>query len=134
MAIPAFSLRGDRLVQPTIDLFIEFGIILAVGALMAIVFVSLSHLLSPKSRNPNKGLPYECGVVPKGDARAPFNVHAYLVAVLFVLFDLEAAFVYPWAVSLRSLGTVALGEMFVFIFILLVGYVYAWKKGVFEWE
>ena len=126
---------GDTtIVNSTIDLFIQFGIILAVGALMALAFVSLSHLLSPKSRNPNKGLSYECGVVPKGDSRAPFNIHYYLVAVLFVLFDLEAAFIYPWAVSLRSLGTVALVEMFIFIIILLVGYIYAWKKGVFEWE
>ena len=70
----------------------------------------------------------------QGDARAPLNVHYYLVAVLFVLFDLEAVFIYPWAVSLRDLGTAALVEMFVFIAILLVGYVYAWKRGVFEWE
>jgi NADH-quinone oxidoreductase subunit A len=122
------------LVSPTIDLVIQFGIMLAIGAAMAVGFVTLSHLLSPKSTNPNKGLPYECGVLPKADARAPFNVHYYLVAVLFVLFDLEAVFVYPWAISLRSLGTAALVEMFVFIAILLVGYVYAWKKGVFDWE
>jgi NADH-quinone oxidoreductase subunit A len=122
------------LVDSTIDLVIQFGIMFAIGAAMAVAFVSISHLLSPKSTNPNKGLPYECGVLPKGDARAPFNVHYYLVAVLFVLFDLEAVFVYPWAISLRSLGTAALAEMFVFIAILLVGYVYAWKKGVFDWE
>ncbi len=106
----------------------------AIGAAMAIAFVAISHLLAPKSSNPNKRQPYECGVVPQGDARAPFNIHYYLVAVLFVLFDLEAVFVYPWAVSLRELGTPALVEMLVFIVILLVGYVYAWKKGVFEWE
>lgn len=106
----------------------------AIGAAMAIAFVTISHLLAPKSTNPNKNQPYECGVVPQGDARAPFNVHYYLVAVLFVLFDLEAVFLYPWAVSLRELGTPALVEMLVFIVILLVGYVYAWKKGVFEWE
>jgi NADH-quinone oxidoreductase subunit A len=122
------------LVSPTIDLVIQFGIMLAIGAAMAVAFVTISHVLSPKSTNPNKGLPYECGVLPKSDARAPFNVHYYLVAVLFVLFDLEAVFVYPWAISLRSLGTAALVEMFVFIAILLVGYVYAWKKGVFDWE
>ena len=112
----------------------QFGIMLGVGVVMAIAFISLSHLLAPRSSNPNKGLPYECGVVPKSDARAPFNVHYYLVAVLFVLFDLEAVFIYPWAVALRSLGTAALGEMFFFIAVLLVGYLYAWKKGVFEWE
>lgn len=122
------------MVNPTIDLVIQFAIMFAIGGAMAIMFVTISHLLSPKSRNPNKGQPYECGVVPKGDARAPFNVHYYLVAVLFVLFDLEAVFIYPWAVSLRELGTVGLVEMFVFIGILLIGYIYAWKKGVFEWE
>lgn len=122
------------MVHPTLDLLIQFGIMLGVGVLMAIAFISISHLLAPRSTNPNKGLPYECGVLPKSDARAPFNVHYYLVAVLFVLFDLEAVFIYPWAVSLRSLGTAALGEMFFFIAVLLVGYLYAWKKGVFEWE
>ena len=120
--------------HPTVDLFIQLGIMFAIGVAMAVAFISISHLLSPKSRNPNKGLPYECGVVPKSDARAPFNIHYYLVAVLFVLFDLEAVFIYPWAVSLRSLGTIALAEMFVFMAVLLVGLVYAWKKGVFEWE
>jgi NADH-quinone oxidoreductase subunit A len=121
-------------VNPTIDVVIQFAIMFAIGAVMAVAFVSISHLLSPKSTNPNKGEPYECGVVAKNDARAPFNVHYYLVAVLFVLFDLEAVFVYPWAITLRDLGTPALVEMFVFIAILLVGYFYAWKKGVFEWE
>lgn len=122
------------MVHPITDLFIQFGIMFAVGVVMALVFITISHLLSPKSANPNKGLPYECGVVPKEDARAPFNVHYYLVAVLFVLFDLEAVFMYPWAISLRSLGTGALIEMFVFVAVLLVGFVYAWRKGVFDWE
>ena len=122
------------MVSPEIDLVIALALMLAIGAAMAIMFVSISHMLAPKSRNPNKDQTYECGVVPEADARAPLNVHYYLVAVLFVLFDLEAVFIYPWAISLRSLGTSALVEMFVFIAILLVGYVYAWKKGVFEWE
>ena len=122
------------MVSPTIYLVIEFALMLAIGAAMAVLFVFISHLLSPKSKNPNKDQAYECGVVPESDARAPLNVHYYLVAVLFVLFDLEAVFIYPWAISLRTLGTGALVEMFVFIAILLVGYFYAWKKGVFEWE
>jgi NADH-quinone oxidoreductase subunit A len=122
------------LVNPTIDLVIQFAIMFAIGAAMAIAFVSISHLLAPGSTNPNKGQPYECGVVSCSDARAPFNVHYYVVAVLFVLFDLEAVFIYPWAISLRELGTPALVEMFVFMAILLVGYVYAWKKGALEWE
>lgn len=122
------------MVNPAIDVIIQFALMFVIGAVMAVAFIAISHLLSPKSSNPNKGEPYECGVVPKNDARMPFNVHYYLVAVLFVLFDLEAVFIYPWAITLRDLGTPALVEMFVFIAILLVGYFYAWKKGVFEWE
>jgi NADH-quinone oxidoreductase subunit A len=122
------------LVNPTIDLVIQFAIMLAIGSAMAVAFVTISHFLSPTSKNPNKGIAYECGVEPVSDARAPFNVHYYVVAVLFVLFDLEAVFLYPWAINLRKLGTVALIDMFVFIAILLVGYFYAWKKGALEWE
>lgn len=122
------------MVNQTIDLVIQLALMFVIGAAMALIFVTLSHFLMPRSKNPNKGEPYECGVVPQADARAPFNVHYYLVAVLFVLFDLEAVFLYPWAISLRALGTPALIEMFVFIAILLVGYVYAWKKGALEWE
>jgi NADH-quinone oxidoreductase subunit A len=122
------------LVTPTIDLVIQFALMFVIGAAMALMFVAISHVLAPKSKNPNKNQAYECGVVAETDARAPLNVHYYLVAVLFVLFDLEAVFIYPWAVNLRTLGTGALVEMFVFIAILLVGFFYAWKKGVFEWE
>ncbi len=122
------------MVNQTIDLVIQLGLMFAIGAAMAVVFITISHVLMPTSKNPSKGQAYECGVVPRADARSPFSVHYYIVAVLFVLFDLEAVFIYPWAVSLRSLGTAALVEMFVFVAILLVGYVYAWKRGVFEWE
>lgn len=122
------------MINPTVDLVIQLALMLFIGAFLGVALVTLSHFMAPTSMNPNKGLPYECGVLPESDARAPYNVHFYLVAVLFVLFDLEAVFMYPWAVSLRKLGTVGLVEMFIFIFILLVGYVYAWKKGVLEWE
>lgn len=122
------------MVNETIDLIIQFALMFAIGTAMAVAFIMISHVLMPSSRNPTKSQAYECGVLPKGDARAPFNVHYYLVAVLFVLFDLQAVFLYPWAVSLRELGRPILIEVFVFIGILLVGYVYAWKRGVFEWE
>jgi NADH-quinone oxidoreductase subunit A len=121
-------------INPTVDLVIQLALMLFIGAFLGVALVTLSHFLSPTSKNPNKGLPYECGVLPESDSRAPYNVHFYLVAVLFVLFDLEAVFMYPWAVALRKLGTLGLIEMLIFIFILLVGYVYAWKKGVLEWE
>ncbi|MHB1342771.1 MAG: NADH-quinone oxidoreductase subunit A [Thermoleophilia bacterium] len=122
------------MINPSVDLIIQLGLMFVIGAVLAVALVTVSHFLAPTSKNPNKGLPYECGVLPEGDSRVPYNVHFYLVAVLFVLFDLEAVFMYPWAVSLRSLGTLGLVEMFMFIFILLVGYFYAWKKGVLEWE
>jgi len=121
-------------ISPSVDLIVQFGLMFAIGAIVAVALITIAHILAPTSKNPNKGLPYECGVLPDGDARLPYNVHFYLVAVLFVLFDLEAVFMYPWAVSLAKLGTVGLIEMFLFIFILLVGYFYAWKKGVLEWE
>lgn len=122
------------MVNSTVDLFIQFAIMLVIGTAMAVTFMAVSRLIMPSSKNPNKGRPYECGVLPAGDARAPFNVHYYLVAVLFVLFDVAAVFLYLWAVVLGELGTAALVKMLVFVGLLLVGYVYAWKKGVFEWE
>ncbi|GAB4254223.1 MAG: NADH-quinone oxidoreductase subunit A [Thermoleophilia bacterium] len=122
------------MINSAVDLVIQFGLMFVVGAMLAMVLMAVSHRLAPTSRNPNKGLPYECGVLPAEDARLPYNVHFYLVAVLFVLFDLEAVFMYPWALALRQIGTLGLVEMLIFIFILLVGYFYAWKKGVLDWE
>jgi NADH-quinone oxidoreductase subunit A len=120
------------MINPAVDLVIQFGVMLFIGLALAWVLVTIAHVFAPTSRNPNKGLPYECGVLPFEEARLPYNVHYYLVAVLFVLFDLEAVFLYPWAVAFRELGTVGLVEMMIFIVILLVGYFYAWKKGVLE--
>ena len=122
------------MVNHTVDLVIQFGLMIVLAAGLFMAMLAIVHYLMPSSRNPNKGIPYECGVVPESDARIPYNVHYYLVAVLFVLFDLEAVFIYPWALTLRSLGLAGVGEMFVFVFILLVGYVYAWRKGVLSWE
>lgn len=122
------------MVNPTIDFFIQFFLMVLLAAGLFVAMLWIVHRLMPTSRNPNKGIPYECGVKPSGDARVPYNVHYYLVAVLFVLFDLEAVFMYPWAVALRSLGVVAFVDMLVFIAILLVGFAYAWKKGALSWE
>jgi NADH-quinone oxidoreductase subunit A len=122
-------------INPAVDPIIQFGLMFVIGAIVAFALVFIpTKLLAPRSSNPNKRLPYECGVLPLEDARLPYTVHFYLIAVLFVLFDLEAVFMYPWAVTMRSLGGVGLVEMFIFIFILLVGYLYAWKKGVLDWE
>jgi NADH-quinone oxidoreductase subunit A len=122
-------------INPSVDLVIQFGLMFVVGTVLATALIWIAHRFAPTSKNPNKGLPYECGVLPLEDTvMPPYNVHYYLVAVLFVLFDLEAVFMYPWATTLRELGNLGLYEMFAFIAILLVGYVYAWKKGVLNWE
>jgi len=106
--------------------------------LVAIAFaggtIGLSTLIVPRRRDKVKMSSYECGVDPVGDARARFSVKFYLVAVLFILFDIEAVFLYPWAVAFKSLGFYGLVEMLVFIGILLVGYLYLLKKRALEWE
>ncbi|GAB4242532.1 MAG: NADH-quinone oxidoreductase subunit A [Thermoleophilia bacterium] len=122
------------MVNPTVDLLIQFGLMLILGAVIAVALITMSHLMAPTSRNPNKGIPYECGVLPAAEPRVPFNVHFYLVAVMFVLFDLEAVFMYPWAVALRSIGSVGFVAMLVFVAFLLIGFFYEWKKGVLDWE
>jgi len=106
--------------------------------LIAIAFgiftITLGMILRPSKPDPSKLSPYECGCPPVGDARERFSVHFYIIAMLFVLFDLEAVFMYPWAINYDWLGIFGLAEMFIFILILLVGYFYAWKKGALEWD
>jgi len=109
-------------------LLIVFAIIFGIGALL------LSSLIGPKKPSPLKLTPYECGCEPVGSARERFSVKFYLIAMLFILFDIEAVFLYPWSILFKRLGIFGLVEMGVFIAILLVGYVYIWKKGALEWE
>ena len=96
--------------------------------------ILLSSLIVPRRKNRVKMSAYECGVEPVGDARERFSIKFYLVAVLFILFDIEAVFLYPWAVAFRQLGLYGLVEMLLFIGILLIGYVYVLKKRALEWE
>ena len=98
------------------------------------IALGATHLLGPKRYDPIKHDTYECGVDYVGDSRTRFSVKFYLVAVLFVMFDLEVVFMYPWAVMFKRLGLFGFMEMGVFILILLVGYAYVWKKGALEWE
>jgi len=106
--------------------------------LVAIAFaggtIGLSSIIVPRRKNPVKMSSYECGVDPVGDARERFSVKFYLVAVLFILFDIEAVFLYPWAVTFNQLGLYGLIEMVLFIVILLVGYLYLLKKRALEWD
>ena len=106
----------------------------AVAIAFGVVTISLGILLRPSRPDKSKLSPYECGCPPVGDARERFSVRYYIIAMLFVLFDLEAVFMYPWAIQFDRLGLYGLFEMLVFIFILLVGYLYAWKKGALEWD
>ena len=109
-------------------------IYLVVAIAFGVVTISVGYLFRPSKPDPSKLSPYECGCPPVGDAREKFSVRFYIIAMLFVLFDLEAVFMYPWAISFDRLGIVGIVEMVLFILILLVGYIYAWKKGALEWD
>jgi len=113
-----------------IPLLMLMGFVVVNGA----AFVLLSLLLSNRRPTTVKGTPYESGMPPLGSARERFSVKFYLVAMMFIVFDLEAVFMIPWAQAFRRLGLFGLVEMGVFILILAVGYVYMWKRGALEWE
>ena len=104
-----------------------------VVCLLAGAIVTLSWLIGHRKPTRAKLSPYECGMTPQGDARERFSVKFYLVAMLFILFDVEAVFLYPWAVILRDLKMFGFWEMLVYIGIVLVGFFYVWKKGVLDW-
>src|ERR1700688_645000 len=101
---------------------------------IAAALVALSFAIGRRLKNKVKDMPYECGIVPTGDARHRFSVKFYLVAMLFILFDIEAIFLYPWAVVYRELKMFAFVEMLVFIFLILCGFFYIWKKGALDWS
>jgi len=103
------------------------------AAVVASAIVTLSWHLGKRRPTRAKMSPYECGIAPVGDARERFSVKFYLVAMLFILFDVEAVFLYPWAVILRDLKMFGFWEMMVYIAIVLVGFFYVWKKGVLDW-
>ncbi len=109
-------------------LFIAVG--LALGGVMLVV----GSLVAPSKPDPSKLSPYECGFEAFEDARMKFDVRYYLVAILFILFDLEIAFLFPWAVVLPDIGAAGFAAMMVFLAILVVGFIYEWKKGALDWE
>jgi len=109
-------------------------ILLGISLLNAVGMVALSHLVSPYRPTPAKLDPYESGMIPLGNTRERFSVKFYMVATLFIVFDIETVFLIPWAVWFRKLGVFGFVEMIVFIFVLLVGFVYIWKKGALEWD
>jgi len=112
----------------SIIIFLFIAIFLSVG------FIVLNFLFSPKNPDSEKLSAYECGFEAFGDSRMEFDVRFYLVAILFIIFDLEIAFLFPWAISLGSIGTLGFWSMMIFLFILTVGFVYEWKKGALDWD
>ena len=107
---------------------------LIVGTGLGVGLVSIGKILGPSKPDNQKNSPYECGFEAFEDARMKFDVRYYLVAILFILFDLEIAFLFPWAIVLQQIGWFGLVAMLVFLAILVVGFIYEWKKGALEWE
>ncbi len=109
-------------------------IFLVVGGGFGLLLIVLGFLFGRRRPDPDKLAPYECGFEPFEDSRMKFDVRYYLVAILFIIFDLEIAFLFPWAVSLDSIGGFGLIAMAIFLTVLIVGFVYEWKKGALEWD
>ena len=104
------------------------------AAVIAAALVTLTFVIGRKVKNNVKNMPYECGIAPTGDAQERFSVKFYLVAMIFLLFDIEVAFLYPWAMALRDLGWGGFVQVVLFMALLLAGYVYVWRKGALDWE
>jgi NADH-quinone oxidoreductase subunit A len=117
-----------------LESYLPILIFLIVGLLVGVGPLVLGYVLGPRRPDPEKESPYECGFEAFENARMKFDVRYYLVAILFIIFDLEIAFLFPWAVVLDALGPVGFTAMAVFLGILVVGFIYEWKKGALEWE
>ena len=112
----------------SIIIFIFIALALSIG------FIILNFLFSPNNPDSEKLSAYECGFEPFDDSRMTFDVRFYLVAILFIIFDLEIAFLFPWAISLGNIGSLGFWSMMLFLFILSIGFVYEWKKGALDWD
>lgn len=109
-------------------------IFLALAGALSVLFIVGSSILAPSNPDPEKNSAYECGFTAFDDARMKFDVRFYLVAILFIIFDLEVAFLFPWAVSLGEVGVFGFWSMMVFLGVLTVGFIYEWRRGALEWE
>ena len=114
--------------------YVAIALMIVLATLIALIAIGLGTLFGPRKPSEEKAMPYESGMTPYGEGTRRIPVRFYLIAVLFILFDIEVVFFLPWAVVFRELKIFGLVEMMVFIVILLVGYVYAWKKGALEWD
>lgn len=114
--------------------YLPILIFMIVGGALGMIVPLVGYILGPKRPDPDKLSPYECGFNEFGDSRIPFDVRYYLVAILFIIFDLETAFLVPWAVAFRELGWFGLLSMGIFLGLLVIGFIYEWKKGALEWD
>lgn len=114
--------------------FLPILIMFAVSVLFAVFTIAISNLVGKKTYEKGKLKAYECGIEPTGDAHLRFDIKFYLVAIIFLLFDVEALFLFPWAVVFSELGLFGFVEMFMFIIILVIGLLYVWKKGALKWD
>ena len=114
--------------------YLSIVIFLFIALGLSIGFIVLNFLFSPKNPDPEKLSAYECGFEAFGDSRMEFDVRFYLVAILFIIFDLEIAFLFPWAISLGNIGVLGFWSMMIFLFVLAIGFVYEWKKGALDWD
>ena len=114
--------------------YLSIIIFLFIALLLSIGFILANFLVSPNNPDPEKLSAYECGFEAFDDSRMEFDVRFYLVAILFIIFDLEIAFLFPWAVSLGNIGTLGFVSMMIFLFVLTVGFIYEWKKGALDWD
>ena len=114
--------------------YVPVLIFLAVAGGIGLLLLTLGYIFAPRRPDAEKASPYECGFEAFEDSRMKFDVRYYLVAILFIVFDLEIAFLFPWAVALDRIGLVGVAAMGVFLLVLVVGFVYEWKKGALEWD
>lgn len=114
--------------------YLPIVVFLAIAAGLAMVMILASFIAGRQKPDPEKNSPYECGFEPFDDARAKFDVRFYLVSILFIIFDLEIAFLFPWAISLGAIGLFGFWSMVLFLGVLTIGFIYEWRKGALDWE
>lgn len=117
----------------TLASYLPLALLLVVGIGLSLAMVGVTRVMGPRATSATKRAPFESGSVPIGNARERFSVKFYIVALLFIVFDVEAVFIYPWAVLLRELGWAAMVSMGIFMSTLVVGLIYVWRKGALEW-
>ena len=127
-------MKALEVAVPVLAEYLPILLFLFVAGGIGLALLGIGAVLGPRSANKAKAAPYECGFEAFEDARMKFDVRYYLIAILFIIFDLEIAFLFPWAVVFKHLGIVALSEMAMFLGLLVLGFVYVWKKGALEWE